>query len=223
VVDEPPAAIVSKVAKWTEVVRKADLINPTFIVHFTVRQLELHARIPDVLGVDPYPISRISLDHVSVLTSLGTKYAAPRPVWLIAQAFRFARPTSEGDWPWKRFPHPEEERIMVYKGIGKGVKGVLYYTYHSVIDYEKDPVEGLNSHNPDCLQLRRGIARMSAELHAVGEYLALSDNITHLWNMWITIPTNWIDVGFSLREITLNTKTNIGVILRINVTVIAGR
>jgi len=184
VVDEPSAGIINKVVGWTDAVRKADPVNPAFIVHFTVRQLELHAKVPDVLGVDPYPVSRIGLDHVSVLTGLGVRYAAPRPVWLIPQAFRFARPTSEGDWPWRRFPHPEEERIMVYKGLGKGAKGVLYYTFYSVIHNENGSVEGLNSHNPDCLELRRGIARMSAELHALGEYLALGDNMTHLWNMW---------------------------------------
>lgn len=67
---------------------------------------------------------------------------------------------------------------MVFMGLAHGLKGVIYFTYHSFIDNPDDPVEGASSSHVNAAALRRGIARMSGELHALGRLLAVSDVFT---------------------------------------------
>ncbi len=165
-------------AKWTGEVRKADPATPTYIVLCDPWSLERFASLPDILAVDPYPVSHLPLRYVEFMARRAVRAAAPRPVWLIPQAFRHGRPPRSGGWWWNRFPTPEEERLMVFMGLGQGLKGVIYFTYHSFIDNPNDPVEGVSSSHVDAAALRRGIARMSGELHALGRLLAFSDVFT---------------------------------------------
>ena len=177
--------IVAKtVEKWVKSINDIDSLHPTFIVHYLIYKLEIYEKISDIFGVDPYPVSRISLEHVDILVSRAVELMAPRPIWLIAQAFRFARPTDKGDWAWKRFPDAKEEKIMVFKGLSKNAKGVLYYTYSSFVSYSPNPVEGLISTNVNSLYLKRGIANISFYLNVFSEPFLRSDRITYLWNQW---------------------------------------
>jgi len=159
-------------------VYRRDKLHPTYIVLCRPFIFEKYARYPDVLAVDPYPICVLPLSHVSFMVDRAIETAIPKPVWLIPQAFRHGMPKPNGSWGWKRFPRPDEERLMVYMGISHGAKGVIYFTYGSHMFNANDPVEGLVSRHPDAVQLKRGIARLSGELHTLGELLRYGYRVT---------------------------------------------
>lgn len=157
---------------------RRDKMHPTYIVLCKPFIFEKYAGFPDVLAVDPYPVCILPLTYVSFEVDRGIETARPKPVWLIPQAFRHGRPKPNGNWGWKRFPKPDEERLMVYLGLSHGAKGIIYYTYYSVIDNVRDPVEGMVSRHPDAVALKRGIAHLSGELHALGEVLRFGYHVT---------------------------------------------
>lgn len=152
---------------------KVDKRHRIYIVLCKPFIFEKYAHIPDVLAVDPYPVPSLPLTHVSYMVDRGIETAQPKPVWLIPQAFRHGKPLPNGKWWWNRFPKPEEERLMVYLGLSHGAKGVIYFTYGCYLFNERDPVEGLVSRHPDAQELKREIACLSGELHALGELLEI--------------------------------------------------
>lgn len=189
IIDEPDIwELIGKVPrgwteKWTKYMRNIDPIHPTYIVLCNDRKFEIFAKTPDILAVDPYPVSRLPLKYVSDMVLKAKLASNPRPLWLISQAFRHGRPPIGGYWGWKRFPIPEEEKIMVYLGLSHGCKGVIYFTYGSFIDVRHDPVEGLDSRHRDSIRLKRGIAGLSGELHALGKLLPLGDVYGDYWDI----------------------------------------
>lgn len=182
-------------ARWSEEVKRIDKRNPTYIVLCNPWIFERFAKIPDVLAIDPYPVTWGPLTHVTFMAEKAVAVASPSPVWLIPQAFRHGRPPRKGRWGWNRFPSPQEERIMVFMGLSHGLKGVIYFTFGSWIDNPDDPVEGVSSTHLDALLLRRAVARMSGELHSLGPILALADVVTRnrSWISWSR--TGSIEVG----------------------------
>jgi len=166
-------------AKWTSEIKRVDSRNRTYIVLCNPRTFERFAKIPDVLAIDPYPVSILPLRYVAFMADRAVEAASPSPVWLIPQAFRHGRPPKGGRWGWNRFPTPDEERVMVFMGLAHGLKGVIYFIYGSFIDNPNDPVEGVSSRHIDAIMLRRAIARMSGELHALGQLIAFSDILTN--------------------------------------------
>jgi hypothetical protein len=161
--------------EWTDGIRKIDGRNPTYVVLCRPPIFEMFSGIPDILAVDPYPVTHLPLDYVSYMTNRIREASKPKPIWVIPQAFRFARPTSEGRWPWPRYPTPEEERLMTYMALAHGAKGIVYFVYNSWVDYPRDPVQGLAYDSTATLALREEITKLSVELHVVGPLLVNSD------------------------------------------------
>ncbi len=182
-------------ARWTSEIKRVDKRNPTYIVLCNPRIFERFAKIPDVLAIDPYPVSRSPLRYVAYMADRAVTAASPSPVWMIPQAFRHGRPSRRGHWGWNRFPAPDEERVMVFMGLAHGLKGVIYFIYSSFVDNPNDPVEGVSSTHIDAIMLRRAIARMSGELHALGPLIATADVFTETdsGNAWSR--TGSVEVG----------------------------
>jgi hypothetical protein len=201
VIDEPDISEVKGLvpagwtAEWTGKIKVVDKRNPTYIVLCNPLLFERFAKIPDILAIDPYPVSIFPLSFVSLMARRATLAAAPSPVWMIPQAFRHGRPTKEGYWGWNRFPASDEERIMVFMGLSHGLKGVIYFTYGSSIDNPDDPYEGISSRHIDAIMLKRAIAQMSGELHALGPLVSMSDVFTETFSGYVWSRTGSVETS----------------------------
>jgi hypothetical protein len=91
----------------------------------------------DVMGLDPYPITKPSgqnpLAMVGEWTRLGQDAVkSSRPVWMVLQYFPL---TSEGGWPTEA-----ELRAMSWMAIIEGARGVLYWSFgEKGLAWVKDP------------------------------------------------------------------------------------
>ena len=166
--------------RWTNTVKKLDPETPTYIVLCRPTIFEQFAHIPDIVAVDPYPVSHLPLEYVDFMVSMIKRIRDPYPIWVIPQAFRYGRPNEQGWWGWNRYPRPDEERLMVYSAIAHGAKGVIYFTYNSFVDIARDPVQGLAALHPDALNLQLEISRISTELHTLAPLISISDVLPYL-------------------------------------------
>ena len=133
VCDEAPATEIPDRTHIYGVFTRTDPDHPTWAVLDRTYDLREFIPIFDVLGMDPYPIGRKPLSHVTDLVR-ETKKAVFNDValWNVPQTF---------DWGWfrkdygekdLRFPTEAEIANMNWQHIALGANGLIAYNFHSL-------------------------------------------------------------------------------------------
>ena len=139
--DELPRELLPKLRDYYHRVREADPAHPCFIVLCNARDFPIFPPTTDILGVDPYPIPREPVTHVSDFADAANAAVhGSQPVWLVPQAFAWYQYNSKdpyrGHLPTRkeletgRAPTREEARCMTYLSLTHGAKGLIYYCYY---------------------------------------------------------------------------------------------
>ncbi|HNQ35927.1 MAG TPA: hypothetical protein PKN80_07685, partial [bacterium] len=148
-----------------EIVKRAgecwtvDPIHPNLIYsceHYKPDSYFIYAETTDIMVIDPYAMyfNRNQPQRDAYFTSIAKRASEPRLLWTIPQAF------TAGE---KRFPTPEEERIIVWSEVGEGSKGIWYYRYNPRGGYPASP------------PLEEEIGRINRELQLVRDYILISE------------------------------------------------
>lgn len=129
----------------------------------------IYGEISDVVAVCPYEIQYYrSLPQMdSHFFRLAKKASEPNPIYAIPEAFMSTKPGHA-----RRFPTPEELRLVVYEEISEGAKGVMYFAkrnYRNVKGYNEYP-----SLEQEIGQINRGL-RVIAPLLLVGDVVDLAE------------------------------------------------
>lgn len=153
-------------------IRRADPVHPVMIVlNSPVWPRCYESDFVDIGCYDYYPVPQAPLERITADLEVYREAIAPKPVWFIPQAFRKGPGLTKGTW--SRFPHPEEERLMVYMAIAEGVKGIIYFTYN----IKPEPIEGVGlSKAPEAKMLWEEIGKISLELQLLGGLLSIGDH-----------------------------------------------
>lgn len=118
-------------------VRKYDSTIPTFINLCRNTKYFDYAGIPDIVGHDHYCVTAPSssiwpheygtrVEETAYYTS-DLKYAAePRPIWVWSQGNH----DGWGERPLRPVPTPEELSAQLVLNLGRGAKGILWFTYN---------------------------------------------------------------------------------------------
>jgi hypothetical protein len=116
----------------------------------------------DVLGLDPYPITRKNENHLALVaewTRLGQDAVMrSRPIWTVIQFFPL---TSGGGWP-----SYEQLRAMSWMAIVEGARGLLYWSFgERGLAWVKDPQERV-AHWSDLVRVTQEIKALEPVLLA---------------------------------------------------------
>ena len=202
--DEPDSGLADRRVSPQAIVRMAERSSREIPrVRFGTRactpDTEDYNQQADVLGTGPvwHPSRRPTWSVLAVRYHdvSGAKHDARRPGWLLA-----------------RPPTPTEARIQAYSAVAEGAKGLWYWHYGSFTwgrAAEGKGVEGVRQiglDDPRNADLWREIARVGAELRAVGPYLARAD-------MGAPLPSN--DPGLEATLFRSGVDTNIVALLNI--------
>lgn len=147
--------IVKRAAEcWT-----VDPVHPNLIYsceHYKHYSYFIYAETTDIMVIDPYEMyfNRNQPRQDAYFTFIARRASAPRLLWTIPQAF------TAGE---KRFPTPEEERIIVWSEVGEGSKGIWYYRYNPRGGYPASP------------PLEAEIGKINRELQLVRDYILISE------------------------------------------------
>jgi hypothetical protein len=136
--DEPDWSVDPQVMLFSDqTVRMYDKTIPTFINLCRNAKFFEYAAIPDIAGHDHYCVTAPSsskwpypygtyLEETAYYTA-DLKYAAePRPVWVWSQG-------NHDGWserPGRPVPTPEELSAQLALNLGRGAKGILWFTYN---------------------------------------------------------------------------------------------
>ncbi|MBI2216264.1 MAG: O-antigen ligase family protein [Candidatus Rokubacteria bacterium] len=139
--DERTAEMVPKVFRQLRELRRAAPGTVTYGVlgDGWQRQAPLWRDALDVMGLDPYPITKPGGDNnlamVGDWTRLGQDAVMrSRPVWMVLQYFPL---TKAAGWPSR-----EELRTMSWMAIVEGAKGLFYWSFGARgLGWVKDPAE----------------------------------------------------------------------------------
>ncbi len=136
--DEPDWSTDAQVMLFCDrTVRKYDSTIPTFINLCRNTKYFDYAGIPDIAGHDHYCVTAPSsskwphkygtkLEETAYYTS-DLKYAAePRPIWVWSQGNH----DGWGERPLRPVPTPEELSAQLVLNLGRGAKGILWFTYN---------------------------------------------------------------------------------------------
>ena len=160
IVDEPADAGVrpEDVRRIYRRIRELDPYHPVYLVNNRPRTYADYSDGSDILAVDVYPVPRYPLTRVGEYVEQA-RWCAPgrRPVWLVAQAFG-------GVEHWPRPPTAVELRNMVYQGLVRGARGVLFYRHVRDEERQIQP-----------LALWREVRDLAAELNQLGPVLMAPD------------------------------------------------
>lgn len=127
------------------------------------KQAPLWRDAVDVLGLDPYPITRArgrnDLAQVAAWTRLGhDAVMGARPIWMVLQFFPL---TGEGGWP-----SYEELETMSWMAIVEGAHGLFYWSFgERGLAWVKDPRER-KAHWADLVRVTKGIKALEPVLLA---------------------------------------------------------
>ena len=135
--DEAPVTEVPERTHLYSLFRRVDPNHPTWAVLDRLHDLREFIPTYDVLGMDPYPIARKPLTHITEFIR-GTQKAIfnDRPLWNVPQMF---------NWGWyrkhladkERFPTEQEMKNMNWQHIALGANGLISYCYHSLYKHVK--------------------------------------------------------------------------------------
>lgn len=171
--DEPDSGLADRRVAPQEIVRiAARSFEEAPRVRFGIRpctpDTEDYCQQGDILGTGPVwrPSRRPTWSVLAVRHHdlAGAKHDVKRPGWLLARA-----------------PSPIEARIQAYSAAAEGAKGLWYWHYGSFTwgtAAEGKGVEGVRQiglEEPSNAELWREIARVGAELRAIGPFLARAD------------------------------------------------
>jgi hypothetical protein len=139
--DERPADAVPRVFRQHRTLREAAPGTVTYAVlgNGWEEQAPLWRDALDVIGLDPYPITRPrgqnDLAMVGHWTRMGQDAVqGSRPVWMVLQYFPM---TGAGGWPTG-----DELRAMSWMAIVEGAQGLVYWSFGSKgLAWVKDPRE----------------------------------------------------------------------------------
>lgn len=92
---------------------------------------------------------------------IAKKACSPKPVVAIPEAFRYI--SSKFPKGCKRYPTPEEERLIVYSEIAGGAKGLWYFISSGNDGYKNNP------------ELESEIKKINKEIQNLKEYLAIGE------------------------------------------------
>ena len=134
VTDEPSAVQADMLVHRQGIFRKYDGNHPTWGVFCRLHDLREFVPACDVLGVDPYPVPKLPLSHVTDFVH-GARQELPvdRPMWNVPQMFawKWFRKEVSGD---ERFPTETEMRSMVWQHIAGGAQGLIGFSYQSILN-----------------------------------------------------------------------------------------
>ena len=118
-------------------VKQLDPSHPVMCVDFLYPDMLQYRNCFDVFGFDSYPIGNTRLGTWCARLHEVIAGVAPKPVWLIGQAFSGHDATGADLWAE---PTDAEQRCMTYLAILAGAKGVIYYMHGRAGDsyYVKD-------------------------------------------------------------------------------------
>ncbi|MGH7391858.1 MAG: hypothetical protein ACREM3_20740 [Candidatus Rokuibacteriota bacterium] len=126
--DERPADMVPKVFRQHRALAEAAPGTVTYAVlgNGWEEQAPLWRDAADVLGLDPYPITKArGQNHLALVgewTRLGQEAVqGSRPLWMVLQFFPL---TGAGGWPTQ-----EELRAMSWMAIVEGAQGLFYWSF----------------------------------------------------------------------------------------------
>ncbi|MEW6751522.1 MAG: hypothetical protein AB1505_11175 [Candidatus Latescibacterota bacterium] len=123
IVDEPADAAVpaARLEGICRRIRELDPYHPVYLVNNRPHTYGEYAAASDIVAVDVYPVPLQPLTRVQECVEQA-RWACldSKPVWLVAQAFG-------GVEHWPRPPTPAELRNMVFQGLVRGARGVLFY------------------------------------------------------------------------------------------------
>jgi len=165
--DERPAEAIPRVFRQYLALRDAAPGTVTYAVlgDGWEHQAPLWRDAVDVLGLDPYPITRPPgqnrLAMVGEWTRLGREAVqGSRPVWMVIQYFPL---TTAGGWPSE-----EDLRTMSWMAIVEGARGLFYWSYGARgLAWVKDPAERL--------QRWQALVRVTREIKALEPVLLAPD------------------------------------------------
>jgi hypothetical protein len=137
--DERPADVVPKVFRQHRELRRAAPGTVDYVVlgDGWEKQAPLWRDAMDVMGLDPYPITRkAGENHLAMVgewTRLGQDAVmGSRPLWMVMQWFQL---TSAGGWP-----SYEDLHAMSWMAIVEGARGLLYWSFGTKgLAWVKDP------------------------------------------------------------------------------------
>lgn len=163
--DERPADAVPRVFKQYRALAEAAPGTVTYAVlgNGWQEQAPLWRDAADVLGLDPYPITKArgqnDLAMVGEWTRLGQEaIQGSRPLWMVLQFFPL---TAAGGWPTY-----EELRAMSWMAIVEGAQGLFYWSAGAKgLAWVKDPAER-ERHWHDLVRVTREIKMLEPILIA---------------------------------------------------------
>lgn len=142
--DEPDWSVDPQVVLFCDTTVKAyDQTKPTFVNLCRNVKFFEYAAIADIAGHDHYCVTAPSsskwphtygtrLEETAFYTS-DLKYAAePRPIWVWSQGNH----DGWGERPARPVPTPEELSAQLVLNLGRGAKGILWFTYNIKMSVE---------------------------------------------------------------------------------------
>jgi hypothetical protein len=140
--DERAAEMVPKVFRQHRELRRAapGTVDYAVLGNGWESQAPLWRDAADVLGLDPYPITKAEGNHLAMVgewTRIGQDAVlGSRPLWMVMQYFPLTR---QGGWPTR-----EQLRQMSWMSIVEGAKGLFYWSFGAKgLAWVKDPEEKL--------------------------------------------------------------------------------
>jgi hypothetical protein len=163
--DERPADDVPRVFRQYRELRQAlpGSVSYAVLGNGWEGQAALWRDAVDVLGLDPYPLTkRPGQNHLALVgewTRLGQQAVmGSRPLWMVIQYFP---QTSESGWPTR-----DDLRTMSWMAIVDGARGLLYWSFgNRGLAWVKDPQEK-ERHWADLVQVTREIKALEPVLLA---------------------------------------------------------
>lgn len=122
--DEAPTTQARELGVMYRYFREHDPEHPVWAVLDRLHDLRDFMQVYDVLGMDPYPVGRYPMEHVTKFMR-GTKREIfdARPRWDVPQAF------SWGKRPPNHFPTESEYRNICWQHLANGSKGLIAFEY----------------------------------------------------------------------------------------------
>jgi hypothetical protein len=134
--DELPRSYIPRLTQRYRLVKQLDPNHPAWIVLYQVDELKFYLNTTDVMGADPYPISRRPISMASEWTQKTRKAAGSRKaVWMVSQAHNLGI-YDDGDSEYTS-PTFEEMRCMAYQCLVNGANGLIFYSF---FDLKRDPL-----------------------------------------------------------------------------------
>ena len=132
--DESPMTLVPRLRGRYRLLRELDPDHPVWAVQDkTDMQLRDYLGTFDVVGTDPYPVSRHPIGNVirAVRAERDAMFGL-KPIWQVPQAFAW----NESDRKGERAPTSEEIANMTWQSIAGGANGFVYFRYHQLRERE---------------------------------------------------------------------------------------